>query len=253
MEVLVVDDGTVDQAGLARAVALHPGAQVIAGGGGGPAAARNLGARRARHGVVAFTDDDCEPHPGWARALTRRLARGATVVAGATVNARLRDPFSAASQAITNYLTHAGRQGFAASNNVACRGDLARAFPFDESYPEAAGEDRDWCLRLLAAGHTLELEEAALVLNRQELGWKGFARQQLRYGRGARALRPPGSAAARSRPTFYVGLVREGFAHGPAVGALVILSQGLVGTGFLQEALASRGPRPSARRGTYER
>lgn len=246
MEVLVVDDGTVDQAGLARAVAIHPGAQVIDGGGRGPAAARNLGARRAGHEVLAFTDDDCEPGPGWAVALARRLAHGATVVAGATVNARPRDPFSAASQAITNYLTHASGQGFAPSNNVACRRDLARAFLFDESYPEAAGEDRDWCLRLQAAGHTLELEEAAVVLHRQELGWRGFARQQLRYGRGARALRRPGSAAPRSRPGFYVGLVREGFAHGPAVGAVVILSQALVLAGFLQDAVASRGSRTPA-------
>ena len=247
IEVLVVDDGTTDRAGLARAMAPHPEARVLDGGGRGPAAARNLGARNARSEIVAFTDDDCEPRPDWARALARRLTQDASVVAGVTVNAREADPFSAASQAITNYLMHHRRQGFAPSNNVGCRRELASAFPFDETYPEAAGEDRDWCLRLQGAGHELEIERSAVVRHRQELGWRGFVRQQLRYGRGAQPLRASGNVAVRSQPDFYFGLVREGFVHGPLVGCLVILSQCLVAAGYMQRRLEScrrpRGPR----------
>lgn len=242
IEILVVDDGSVDQAALRRTTARHPHARLIAGAGRGPAAARNLGARAAAASAVAFTDDDCEPDPRWAGALSRRLASGATVLAGATVNARPDDPFSAASQAITNHLTDKGRQAFAPSNNVACRTDVVEAFPFEETYPDAAGEDRDWCLRLAEGGHRLEIERAAVVVHRQELGWTGFVRQQLRYGRGARAFRRArDNTATHARPGFYLGLVRAGFAHGPAVGALVLLSQILIALGFLQAALGHRG------------
>src|SRR6478609_4994583 len=44
-----------------RVVELSPGR--------GPAAARNAGWRAATGSVVAFTDDDCVPSPGWAAAL----------------------------------------------------------------------------------------------------------------------------------------------------------------------------------------
>jgi hypothetical protein len=44
---------------------------------------------------------------------------------------------------------------FAPSNNLACRKAFFAAVPFDESYRRAAAEDRDWCLRLIATGHTL--------------------------------------------------------------------------------------------------
>jgi len=246
IEVLVVDDGSVDQAAMRATMAPHRHARLLAGGGHGPAAARNLGARAARSNAVAFTDDDCEPEPRWAGALLRRLASGATVVAGATVNARPDDPFAAASQAITNHLTDHGGQAFAPSNNVASRTEILLALPFDETYSDAAGEDRDWCLRLAGAGHRLEIERAAVVVHRQDLGPSGFVRQQLRYGRGARIFRTVGdSTAVRARPAFYLGLVRAGFAHGRAVGALVLLSQLLIVLGYLQAALRQRrSPEP---------
>jgi glycosyltransferase involved in cell wall biosynthesis len=63
-EVLVVDDGSRDDtAAMARSAAVVTA--VLAGDGAGPAAARNLGARRAGADALAFLDADCEPTPGW--------------------------------------------------------------------------------------------------------------------------------------------------------------------------------------------
>lgn len=62
-EVLLVDDGSTDAtAAIARA---HPGVRLLQGEGRGPGAARNLGLEHAKAPVVAFTDADCVPAPGW--------------------------------------------------------------------------------------------------------------------------------------------------------------------------------------------
>src|SRR4051812_35853077 len=65
--VIVVDDGSRDAT--ARIAAAHPVVdEVVASGGRGPGAARNAGAARAGTDVLAFTDADCAPDPGWLQA-----------------------------------------------------------------------------------------------------------------------------------------------------------------------------------------
>ena len=84
LEVVVVDDGSRDRAALDEALERLPTARCLHTVGAGPAAARNLGARAATGDVVCFTDDDCEPAPGWAGLLA--TAAGETgVAAGRTV------------------------------------------------------------------------------------------------------------------------------------------------------------------------
>src|SRR4051812_39670363 len=71
-EVIVADDAAGDET--RRQVEKWAGASrfalryVAVGPPHGPAAARNAGWRAARGEVVAFTDDDCVPDPGWLRA-----------------------------------------------------------------------------------------------------------------------------------------------------------------------------------------
>jgi glycosyltransferase involved in cell wall biosynthesis len=80
-EVLVVDDGSTDDTA-AVAAAGGPRVRVVSGRGEGPAAARNLGAREARGRVLAFTDADCEPAPGWLDAALAATDAGAELVQG---------------------------------------------------------------------------------------------------------------------------------------------------------------------------
>jgi len=52
----------------------------------GPAVARNLGWRTADAPIIAFTDDDCQPAPGWLTAGLARMEKGsAPIVQGRTM------------------------------------------------------------------------------------------------------------------------------------------------------------------------
>jgi len=63
-EVIVVDDGSTDDT-IAIAEAAPLEVRVVREGGVGPGPARNAGARVAAGRVLAFTDADCVPTPGW--------------------------------------------------------------------------------------------------------------------------------------------------------------------------------------------
>lgn len=81
-EVIVVDNGSLDAtASLARAALARPRV-VERPRGEGPAAARNAGVALAQAPVLAFTDADCEPVPGWLAAGMQALG-GADIVQGA--------------------------------------------------------------------------------------------------------------------------------------------------------------------------
>jgi cellulose synthase/poly-beta-1,6-N-acetylglucosamine synthase-like glycosyltransferase len=242
LEVVVVDDASLDAGAVARVVASSPNAQLVVGSGRGPAAARNLGAARAAGPVICFTDDDCRPQPGWVVALARRLADEpeAAAAAGPTRNGRVDDVVAAAAQVVTNHLMAAsldpvtGRLGFAPTSNLAVRAEVHRALPFDEGYPLAAGEDRDWCARLTASGQVLVHEPEAVVDHHPDLDVRRFWRQQLRYGRGAARFRSEGDQGMAPLG-FYTGLVKAGFAHGPRTGGLVLLAQVATAAGVARE------------------
>ena len=245
LEIVVVDDASRDAAAVA-AVAGAPRARLVRGAGRGPAAARNAGVAAARAPIVCFTDDDCEPVPGWAEALAARLVAGADAAAGPTRNGRPRSVVAAAAQAVATHLAEAtidaaGRMRFAPTSNLACRAEVCAAVPFDESYPLAAGEDRDWCARLVGSGRTLAFVPGALVRHHQELTPAGFWRQQVRYGRGAYRFRAGhGTLRRPERPRFYLGLLRRGFADGVRAGLLVCVAQLATAVGMIQEAAATR-------------
>src|SRR5919112_2337732 len=66
-----------------------PPVRVVRTGGGGPAAARNLGWRTARTGWIAFLDDDVVPDPDWYQRLEEDLADLPADVAGSQGRVRV--------------------------------------------------------------------------------------------------------------------------------------------------------------------
>lgn len=240
LEVVVVDDGSQDEGAVAGAIGDRHRVRLVRSTGAGPAAARNLGAALAHGDVVCFTDDDCRPGPGWVAAMVDRVAAGADAVAGPTRNGRPNDRYATASQLITNHLADTSRRRgtpFAPTSNLAVRADVAATHRFDESFPLAAGEDREWCERLAAAGHHLEWEPAAWVEHHQQLSARGFWDQQVRYGRGGAHLRRVTDGKPQG-PAFHVGLLRRAASEGAKVVGLVLAAQVAAAVGVARERRA---------------
>jgi glycosyltransferase involved in cell wall biosynthesis len=236
LEVIVVDDGSRAAEEVSAVVAPHRRARLIQRAGGGPAAARNAGAQQARGAVLCFTDDDCAPHREWAERLAQALDRGADAAAGITLNGG--GSLGEASEIVAHApaAVRAGDEGkltFAPSNNIACTRVVFESIQFDESYPSAAGEDREWCARLTAAGYVLRLEPDARVVHHQDLTLGGFLRQQFRYGQGAYRFR---RRSDQRRPlesrSFYTALLGRAFAESFSVGLLVTAAQLATTAGF---------------------
>ncbi len=252
LEVLVVDDGSLAANEVAAVVGRHARARLIRRVGGGPAAARNTGARAAHGAYLCFTDDDCAPQTDWVERLVEVLQRGADAAAGTTVAGG--GALSQASEIIARAPATAPDGSdlpFAPSNNLACTKAVFETTRFDESYPNAAGEDREWCARLTAGGFELRSAPAACVVHDQELTLRGFLRQQIRYGQGAFRFRYRGS---EHRPLesadFYTALVRRAFAQSFSVGLLVCVAQAATAVGFIGGwAMRQRDGRRSVKRG----
>jgi glycosyltransferase involved in cell wall biosynthesis len=110
----------------------------------GPSGARNVGWRSAAGEIIAFTDDDCMPVPGWLRA-------GAAAVAGrvAAATGRVIVPLPAHP---TDYQRNeAGLEGaqFVTANCFVRRAALEDLGGFDERFTTAWREDSDLHFRLL--------------------------------------------------------------------------------------------------------
>jgi GT2 family glycosyltransferase len=208
--------------------------------GRGPAWARNKGARDAQGEVVCFTDDDCAPAPGWARALADPILSGtAQATAGLTLMARGATAADRAWEAIVTYLQREANTpgtaspGFAATANLACSRELLEQIPFDESFPAAAGEDRDWAERAARLGAAPVFVPGAIALHQPGMRVRDFLRQQYRYGRGAAQFRSADADRRLGSPAFYVGLLRQGFAAGLMPGVLLCAAQAVTLAGVV--------------------
>lgn len=224
--------------------------RVIGGDAGGPAAARNLGAKAARGEVLAFTDDDCIPCPRWAHELEASMREHPkAAIAGITHNGLPDNIFAAGSQLVLDashsHFACDGEPRFAASCNLALPASAFHALGgFDASFRHA--EDRDLCARWHASGRPLVWAPAAEVIHRREMTLASFVGQHAGYGRGAYAFHRRGGRSGlvpRPQPGFYRELavqVRRAARHRGPLTALAVLSQAAAVIGFALEASATR-------------
>ena len=149
-EVIVVDDGNdgnkVSMGPVVSSFKDRLDITLVRQWHGGPAAARNTGAMRARGEFLAFTDDDCAPESDWLQRLAARFIETSDqAIGGKTINALRGNRYSAASQTVVDYLcqwynTDPERARFSASNNFAIPAQGFHAIGgFDTTFTHAAG------------------------------------------------------------------------------------------------------------------
>jgi glycosyltransferase involved in cell wall biosynthesis len=190
-EVLVVDDGSLDPPREIVA-SFHDSLDItlLVEPHGGPSAARNAGAGRARGEFLAFTDDDCAPAADWLQNMSVNLARSpGTLIGGRTINALTENIYSATSQALIDIINaHYNRDAvnaqFLASNNIAMAAAQFHAMgAFDVKFLFA--EDREFCARWLRHGYRMIYAPDVLIYHYHCLSPRKLWRQHFNYGRGA--------------------------------------------------------------------
>ena len=129
----------------------------------GPAAARNLGWRSARAPIIAFTDEDTVPTPGWLAQGLAGLTDKVDVLFG-----RLDTPAAARS----GQLRQAAGEGFSVANCFCRKTLLEQLMGFDERFEQAAHCEADLHFRLLALdARIVHAPEARVALPLQPLPW----------------------------------------------------------------------------------
>jgi glycosyltransferase involved in cell wall biosynthesis/acetyltransferase-like isoleucine patch superfamily enzyme len=180
-EVVMVDDGSTDGTpeAMARLAGKAPFAVKIIRreASGGPASGRNEGWRAAKAGIIAFTDDDCEPSPEWLASGLAALYDGdVDLVQGRTLP-EPRQEAEGGRFVITNRAVIEGGH-YETCNMFYRREVLERLDGFDERFPHPMAEDTDLAWRALESGCVSKFEENALLFHDvRPVGIRGLLRR----------------------------------------------------------------------------
>jgi glycosyltransferase involved in cell wall biosynthesis len=254
-EVVVVDDGSAEPpreivASFSEALNVT----LLVEPHGGPSAARNAGAARARGEFLAFTDDDCAPTPEWLENIAARLTSFPTcLVGGRTINALTENIYSAASQALIDVIyahfnSDPTNAQFLASNNIAMPAAQFHAVGgFDSSFHLA--EDREFCDRWLRHGYRMTYIPEVVIHHLHYLTPRSLWRQHFNYGRGAFLFHQISGRRGkkfRFESAFYLSIFRfpltgTGTSHGLFMELLMAEIQIANAAGFFFQAAKSRG------------
>ncbi len=213
-EIIVADNmSPVGEAAVAGAIAGRARLVLVRERGAGPA--RNGGVAAAAGNLLAFTDADCVPAPGWLAAGIAALDRFDLVGGAMTVGVDRSRPLTGAEAFelvfAFNNRAYVEDKGFTVTANLF----TSRAI-FDRVGPFRVGlsEDVDWCLRARSLGLRIGYAADALVEHPARADWPSLRKKwqrmsaeqfallrAARFGRlkwGARSLALPASVLAHA-------------------------------------------------------
>ncbi len=170
-EVIIVDDAVSDQTrcqveqyAKRAEIRGHTIRYFAATNSHGPAAARNIGLYASYGEIIAFTDDDCIPSPGWLKGGVMALTDDVVAVAGHIIVPLLPAPtdyeYNASSLAYSEFVT---------ANCFVRRSALISIGGFDERFTAAWREDSDLIFTLQELGAHCIAAQDAVILYRQKI------------------------------------------------------------------------------------
>ena len=165
--VLVVDD----RRDRSRALAVPGWVEVVPGRAAGPAAARNLGWRRATSAWVAFLDDDVVPPAGWLADLARDLDGLPGEVAASQGRVRVPMPDGRRATDWERNVRGLETARWATADMAYRRDVLSLVGGFDERFPRAYREDADLGLRVVRAGYRIVAGRREVAHPVRAAGW----------------------------------------------------------------------------------
>lgn len=188
VEILVIDNGSADEPQqLARR---FPAVRFLHEPRPGSYHARNLGVKRARGPILAFTDSDCTPAGDWLLTGTRRVTEMATagLVAG-SVQVVPRDTARPSLAELYDMVVgfpqeaHVHRAHFGSTCNLFTTAEVFRSVGlFDSSL--RSGGDADWGGRVYVAGRPVVYAEEVRILHPARRSFQEHAQRARRLAGG---------------------------------------------------------------------
>ncbi|HET7488575.1 MAG TPA: HAD-IIIA family hydrolase [Acidimicrobiales bacterium] len=234
---------------------LPDGTVVLAGGGRGPAAARNVGWRSGSSEWVAFLDDDVVPEPGWRARLAVDLAAGGPRTGASQGRIVVPLPEGRRPTDWERNVVGLATARWATADMAYRRAALADVGGFDERFPRAYREDADLAARVRAAGWRIVMGERVTTHPVRPAGrWVSVRLQSgnaddvlLRVLHGRHWRRATGVPSGRRRRHLAITAAAAGAVGAAAAGrprlALAAATCWALGTAELAWARIAPGPR----------
>ncbi len=185
-EVIVVNDG--GDARVAEIATSYEPVRHLATEHEGLGAARNRGAREAAGDIFAYTDDDCVLEPDWLKWIVVQFAEDPELGCAGGPNlppppeTATRARVAAAPGGPTHVLLTDRRAEHLPGCNLAVRREVFEEVGGFHNVFWSAGDDVDFCWRVLEGGHGLGFHAAAFVWHHRRFTYSAYFRQQIGYG-----------------------------------------------------------------------
>lgn len=170
-EIIVSDNASpAGEAAVAQVIAGRARLVIATEKGAGPA--RNMGVKAARGAILAFTDADCLPDPGWLEAGIALLDRydivgGRMVVLVGEGRAMTGAEAFECVFAFDNK-SYVLKKGFSVTANLFC---TRATFDAVGDFRLHVSEDIEWCFRARAGGHSIGYADDAVVGHPARANW----------------------------------------------------------------------------------
>lgn len=190
-EVLIIDDGSSDQ--LDAVCYAYPFVKYLRQDHSGLSAARNLGARKAKGDIFAYTDDDCVPDLDWLYWLARAYEEIECDLCGGPNLAPLPiDEDEAVVASAPGAPSHVMFSSTLAEHIPGCNLSVTRgAFELIGGFSErywVAGDDVDFCWKAQKLNLRIGFHGSAFVWHRRRATFHRYIKQQKGYGKAEALL-----------------------------------------------------------------